>query len=156
MSNQQKRTNKFNRELSLLKTHPNFNDVKQLYVNNIIKNIASAEKKLLSIKLTNKGQVYKTSLSKQQELIKQVKELNKPKVQKKEPLFNKQFVIDKNVYEIMDGATIEGMKYVHTKIKQLINQFKKQKYMLNIEVKYYNDQNELLFTQNIDYNSDND
>jgi hypothetical protein len=56
-----KRFNKFNKEFSYFKTNPYFNQIRQLYIENVIKNITSAERYLTKIKITKKGQVYKTS-----------------------------------------------------------------------------------------------
>ena len=45
--NIQKRLKKFTKEFSLYVKHPNYNEFKQLYLNNIIKTITSAENMIL-------------------------------------------------------------------------------------------------------------
>ena len=59
--------NKLNREKKFdklnynYKNHPNYKDIKKLYVNNIITRIDSTEKLFNKIKLTKAGKLYKTS-----------------------------------------------------------------------------------------------
>lgn len=76
-SNPAIRSKKFEKELQIFKNHPNYEDVKYLYVNDNIKNIASARKQLNNIKLTTKGSIYKTSLPKQEKFLKEVKNTEK-------------------------------------------------------------------------------
>jgi hypothetical protein len=54
--------------------HPSFETVKQLYLNNVIKSIASVEKTLNSIKVKKNGEYYKTSIKKVEKLEKLLKE----------------------------------------------------------------------------------
>lgn len=76
MQNKEKRVKKFNKDLFMFVNHPNFKDVRELYVNDIIKNIASAEKTLRDIRITNKGEVFKNSVAKQTQLKKQINKMN--------------------------------------------------------------------------------
>ena len=67
--NVNKREKRFKKDLVAYKNHPNYKNVKELYLNDVIKTIVSAEKQLKKIKLTNKGLVYKASLNNQNKLI---------------------------------------------------------------------------------------
>lgn len=75
LMNTVKREKKFNKEMSLYVSHPYYNDIKQLYINNVIKTITSAEAKIKKIKITTKGKVYKTSIKKAVEVKKDIKNL---------------------------------------------------------------------------------
>ncbi len=57
-----KRFKRFNKELSLYASNPFFKKINNLYVNNIIKSIPSAEKILKKIKITKKNELYKSSI----------------------------------------------------------------------------------------------
>ncbi len=63
-----KRSKTINKLESFYLNHPSFETVKQLYLNNIIKSIASVEKTLKSIKFKKNGEYYKTSIKKAQTL----------------------------------------------------------------------------------------
>ena len=65
--NKLNRDKKFDKSMIQYKNHPNYKDIKKLYVNNIIKRIDSTEKLFNKVKLTKAGKLYKTSekLSKQ-------------------------------------------------------------------------------------------
>lgn len=61
-----KRNKTINNLPSFYLNHPSFETVKQLYLNNVIKSIASVEKTLKSIKVKKNGELYKTSIKKAQ------------------------------------------------------------------------------------------
>jgi len=61
-----KRSKTINKLESFYLNHPSFETVKQLYLNNTIKSIASVEKTLKSIKVKKNGELYKTSIKKAQ------------------------------------------------------------------------------------------
>lgn len=65
--NKVNREKKFDKINYQYKNHPNYKDIKKLYVNNIIKRIDATEKLFNKVKLTKEGKIYKTSekLSKQ-------------------------------------------------------------------------------------------
>ena len=73
MSNQNKRFKKFNKQLSLYAKNPLFNDIRQLYMDNDLKMITSAEKLLKKVKITKSG-IYdkrsKPTINKVKELVK--------------------------------------------------------------------------------------
>ena len=68
MSNIKKRSSNLNNLESFYINHPSFETVKQLYLNNTIKSIASVEKTLKSIKVKKNGEYYKTSIKKVEKL----------------------------------------------------------------------------------------
>ena len=63
-----KRSKTINKLESFYLNNPTFETVKQLYLNNVIKSIASVEKTLKSIKVKKNGELYKTSIKKAQAL----------------------------------------------------------------------------------------
>jgi hypothetical protein len=69
-----KRSKTINKVESFYLNHPSFETVKQLYLNNVIKSIASVEKTLKSIKVKKNGEYYKTSIKKVEKLEKLLKE----------------------------------------------------------------------------------
>jgi hypothetical protein len=71
-----KRLKKFTKEMSLYIKHPNYDEIKQLYINNLIKTITSAENMILKIKITKKGTVDKRSSNQFETLNKLKDELN--------------------------------------------------------------------------------
>lgn len=83
--NTEKRSKKFQSELSFYAKHPYFEEVKQLYLNNAIKSLVSAEKQLKSIKITKAGKVYKTSTR----AVEKLKAVAKKDVDVKDKLFLK-------------------------------------------------------------------
>lgn len=102
--NQEKRLKKFNKELFMFKKHPNYDDIKELYINNIIKTIVSAEKAIKKIKITNKGLVYKSSVDNQQKIITQLDQFKRAKEEKKlKPNFIKQRIIKLDQDKIDQG-----------------------------------------------------
>ena len=54
-NNVEKRVKKFDREMSLYTKHPQYEDIKQLYINGVVKTITSAESKINKLKYTKKG-----------------------------------------------------------------------------------------------------
>ena len=68
MSNIKKRSSNLNNLESFYINHPSFETVKQLYLNNTIKSIASVKKSLKSIKVKKNGEYYKTSIKKVEKL----------------------------------------------------------------------------------------
>lgn len=70
--NQEKRLKKFDKEFSFYTSHPYYNVIKSLYVNNDIKTISSVSKQFRKIKITKTGSVFKSSAQ-------AVKQLNKYK-----------------------------------------------------------------------------
>ena len=68
MSNIKKRSSNLNNLESFYINHPSFETVKQLYLNNTIKSIASVEKTLKSIKVKKNGEYYKTYIKKVEKL----------------------------------------------------------------------------------------
>jgi hypothetical protein len=74
--NSEKRLKKFNKKFFLLyKNHPNYEDIKTLYINDILKNINSVDKAFRKIKITKKGKVYKVGEESQKKIIEKVKKL---------------------------------------------------------------------------------
>lgn len=69
-----KRSKTINKLGSFYLNHPTFETVKQLYLYNVIKSIASVEKTLKSIKVKKNGEYYKTSIKKVEKLEKLLKE----------------------------------------------------------------------------------
>jgi hypothetical protein len=67
-TNTLKRSKTINKLGSFYLNNPTFETVKQLYLNNVIKSIASVEKTLNSIKVKKNGELYKTSIKKVQVL----------------------------------------------------------------------------------------
>jgi len=59
--NLEKRTKKFNKEFELIKTHPYYDTIKELYLNGTIKTISSASKQFKKLKITKAGKLYKSS-----------------------------------------------------------------------------------------------
>lgn len=143
--NQEKRVKKFNKEMSLYKTHPNYNDIKELYVNNVIKSIVSAEKTINKIKITKKGDVYKTSINAQQKVIKQKQQLEQSA---KDKYFLK---MEKDLLALDKGKkqsvlfTFADFKYIDLDIKDFVKKFiyltnkinRDKKLMINIDGQYY-------------------
>ena len=70
--NMLKRVKKFTKDLSIYSTNPFYEDIKQLYKNDLIKTITSAENALKKIRVTKKGTIDKRSN-------KQVENINKLK-----------------------------------------------------------------------------
>ena len=100
MSNQNKRFKKFNKQLSLYAKNPLFNDIRQLYMDNDLKMITSAEKLLKKVKITKSG-IYdkrsKPTINKVKELVK-TSQKNKQSKEEARPIesffkqINKQFI----------------------------------------------------------------
>ena len=78
-SNILKRSKTINKLESFYLNHPSFNTVKQLYLNNTIKSIASVEKTLKSIKVKKNGELYKTAVKKAEKLEQVLKVLKSTK-----------------------------------------------------------------------------
>jgi hypothetical protein len=139
--NKEKRLKKFSKEMSLFKTHPNYNDIKELYINNVIKTIVSAEKAINKIRITNKGQVYKSSVNAQQKVVKQLDEFKTKKETKKlETNFVKQRVIK------LDDDKINNQGYGYLTNKIEFDRIRKQApncYYVQ-DVKYYNNNGQLI------------
>ena len=104
--NVNKREKRFKKDLVAYKNHPNYKNVKELYLNDVIKTIVSAEKQLKKIKLTNKGLVYKASLNNQNKLIEKVNKFRtEQKNQKLQQLSNNKISersITLDYYKIID------------------------------------------------------
>ena len=76
MSNIIKRSKNLIKKLeSFYTSHPSFETVKELYLNNTIKSIASVKKSLNAIKVKKNGELYKTSVKKVEKLEEQLKEI---------------------------------------------------------------------------------
>jgi len=75
--NIQKRVKKFNKQFLFFKNHPNYEDIKTLYINNILKSTSSVNKAFKKIKLTKKGEIYKTSKLTQEKIIKESRRFDK-------------------------------------------------------------------------------
>ena len=78
-SNPDKRTKKYDKEMIIYRKHPNYDVIKELYVENNVKSIASAKAILNKIKITNKGQVFKTSTNAQEKLKKKTDDYKRSK-----------------------------------------------------------------------------
>jgi hypothetical protein len=63
-----KRLKRFNKEFGYLSSNPFYKKIRVLYVNDIIKNTQSVKKAFSNIKYTKKGELYKTSIKKAEEL----------------------------------------------------------------------------------------
>ena len=81
--NTQKRVKKFTKEMSLYVKHPNYEEIKQLYLNNLIKTITGAENIILKIKITKKGTIDKRSKGQLNNLNKLKNDLNLIQEEKK-------------------------------------------------------------------------
>ena len=68
----EKRVKKFSKDLSIYSSNPLYEDIKQLYKNNLIKTLDSAENALMKIRVTKTGTIDKRSN-------KQVENINKLK-----------------------------------------------------------------------------
>jgi hypothetical protein len=140
-SNPEKRVKKFNKEMSIFKSHPNYDDIKELYVNNVIKTIVSAEKAIRKIRITNKGQVYKSSVNAQQKVVQQLDQFKTKKETKKlEQNFVKQRVIK------LDDDKINNQGYGYLTNKIEFDRIRKQApncYYVQ-DVKYYNNNGQLI------------
>ncbi len=77
--NIKKRSSNLNNLESFYINHPSFNTVKQLYLNNTIKSIASVEKTLNGIKVKKNGELFKTSVKKAEKLEQVLKVLKSTK-----------------------------------------------------------------------------
>lgn len=135
-----KREKRFNKDMYLYKTHPFYNEIKQLYLNNVIKTITSAESKINKIKVKKDGKVYKSSIKKVIEIKKDIIslfELNNKKLLTKfekemNELKNKQ--IDKvsvNLTKLND----DNKKILISNIIKLTNDDKK--YLMRIDETFY-------------------
>ena len=143
--NQEKRLKKFSKEMSLFKTHPNYNDIKELYINNVIKTIVSAEKAINKIRITKKGLVYKNSIGAQEKVVKQTQQLEQSAKDKYFLKMEKDLLaLDKNKKESVT-FTFADFKYINLDIKDFIKKFigltnkinANKKLMVNIDGQYY-------------------
>lgn len=141
--NSVKRFKKFDKEMSLYVKHPNYEEIKQLYLNNILKTITSAENMILKIKITKKGTVDKRSLPK----LTKLKKLNDDLFDKLNKDKLKKFVKDmKLLNENKKSRVVVMLKEfntttknsIHSLIKTLIDMTRfDKKYLLNIDKDFY-------------------
>lgn len=140
MQNKEKRVKKFNKDLFMFVNHPNFKDVRELYVNDLIKNIASAEKTLRDIRITNKGEVFKNSIANQQKVKKQIKIMN----EKKNNIKIKNFVAERIIKLDYDKIINKGYGYLTHRIEfNLLRETAPNCYYVQ-EVSYYDGNNKLI------------
>jgi hypothetical protein len=143
--NQEKRTKKFNKEMFLYKTHPNYDDIKELYINNVIKTIISAQKAINKIRITKKGKVFKTSIKAQEKIVKEKQDFEKSVKDKYFLKMEKDLLLlDKNKKEFIT-FTFADFKYINLDIKDFVKKFigltnkinANKKLMVNIDGQYY-------------------
>ena len=124
-----KREKKFNKEFEFNKTHPYYNTIKELYLNNTIKSISSASKQFKKLKITKAGKLYKTSAKAETTLINKVKKLTSVEDSNEiivnvdnlndSVLFNGQYItINHGIHMIMSSAIMKGANkddfFMHT------------------------------------------
>ena len=113
-SNFAKREKTYNKHMTEFKTHPNYSHMQTLYINSIIKSIPSAKKMLTSVKLTKKGAVYKSSMSKYNDILQKYETL-KTKQEAKKLEVN---LINKRVLKLDDDKiNNKGYNYLTNKIE---------------------------------------
>jgi hypothetical protein len=136
--NIEKRLKKFNKNFSFYKNHPNFEDIKTLYINDIIKNINSVDKAFRKIKITKKGKLYKTSEESQKKIIEKVKILNGVDKLENNYIISRKIKLDYNkIYK-------EGYGFITNKIE--FDKIRKQApdcYYVQV-VEFFDDNNNLL------------
>jgi len=105
--NIQKRVKKFNKQFLFFKNHPNYEDIKTLYINNILKSTSSVNKAFKKIKLTKKGEIYKTSKLTQEKIIQALGRIGRNNIQQNysirlrdEEQINKLFYIEMDKIEV--------------------------------------------------------
>jgi hypothetical protein len=130
-----KRFKRFNRELSSQANNPYFSKIRDLYVNNIIKNIPSAEKNLKGIRITNKKVLYKTSIRKAEEIDKKYNILQGPNI------LNKNKIKEKTITITKKNIDNYGVSTHYDQFKNMMDKVKNAYYIQ--VVKFYNKHNKL-------------
>lgn len=143
--NQEKRTKKFNKEMFLYKTHPNYDDIKELYINNVIKTIISAQKAINKIRITKKGKVFKTSLRAQEKIVKEKQDFEKSVKDKYFLKMEKEMISLKKGLKKVINFNFDEIRYIMFDIKEFMNKFinltekilPNKKLIVGIDSRYY-------------------
>lgn len=139
MSNLFKREKRFKNEFDLgFKNHPSYDDIKMLYLNNVIKNIKTAFNIFNKIKLTKKNQIFKSSIKKFNEIKQMVIDLitTKSKEDRDRKAQEDRDREDRSLESYFDqiNKSLKDEKFILTELQQQI--FKKKilqdKYIVGI------------------------
>jgi hypothetical protein len=157
-SNLHKREKRFNKEFKYsFINHPSYNDIKTLYLNNVVKNIKTAINLFNKIKLTKKNSIFKTSIKLFNQIKKTVDELNEKENKRMQETNDQLNAINENNRTLESffnqiNESIKDSKFNLTKIQQRIFKQKilQDKYIVGIE--FDNDKSQISYhTINSEY-----
>lgn len=158
-SNLHKREKRFNKEFKYsFINHPSYNDIKTLYLNNVVvKNIKTAINLFNKIKLTKNNIIFKTSIKLFNQIKKTVDELNEKENKRMQETNEQLNAINENNRTLESffnqiNESIKDSKFNLTKIQQRIFKQKilQDKYIVGIE--YDNDKSQISYhTINSEY-----
>jgi hypothetical protein len=109
--------------------HPSFETVKQLYLNNVIKSIASVEKTLNSIKVKKNGELYKTAVKKVQVINDKLEKLEELRPiesffnQINKSLKNKSLILTPIQQKVFKNKVLQDKYVVEMKLKDSSSKF---------------------------------
>jgi hypothetical protein len=128
-TNTLKRSKTINKLGSFYLNNPTFETVKQLYLNNVIKSIASVEKTLNSIKVKKNGELYKTSIKKAQALNDKVEKFEESRPiesffnQINKSLKNKSLILTPIQQKVFKNKVLQDKYVVEMKLKDGTSKF---------------------------------
>jgi len=121
-SNILKRSKTINKLESFYLNHPSFETVKEMYLKNTIKSIASVEKTLKSIKVKKNGELYKTAVKKVEKL-EEKRPIESFFKQINDSLINKELILSPIQKKVFKNKVLQDKYVVEMKAKEAKSKF---------------------------------